>query len=345
MKVAVVILNYNGRKFLEQFLPNVIANCDPTTTEVVVADNASTDDSVSFMRERFPDIRLIENGSNGGFATGYNLALRQVEAQYYVLLNSDIEVTPHWIEPVIELMDADQQIAACQPKILSYYHKEQFEYAGASGGFIDKYGYPFCRGRVFQNLEEDKGQYDTPMEVFWATGACMFVRADLYHQVGGLDDSFFAHMEEIDLCWRLKNASYKVYCCPQSQVYHIGGGTLPKNSPRKTYLNFRNNLSLLVKNLPKKRVHRIILYRILLDWVAALKFLFEGCPKDFGMVFKAHWDFYRRLKSLREKRKGCEHRQVSCIYWRNIVFDTVFLGKKKYSELKESDFTTAPQSL
>ena len=183
------------------------------------------------------------------------------------------------------------------------------------------------------------------MEVFWATGACMFVRADLYHKVGGLDDSFFAHMEEIDLCWRLKNAGYKVYCCPQSQVYHIGGGTLPKNSPRKTYLNFRNNLSLLVKNLPKKRVHRIILYRILLDWVAALKFLLEGCPKDFGMVFKAHWDFYRRLKSLREKRRDCEHRQVSCVYWRNIVFDNVFLGKKKFSELKESDFTTAPQSL
>ena len=340
MKVAVVILNFNGQKFLEQFLPNVIANCDPTLAEIVVADNASTDDSVAFMREHFPEIRLIENGSNGGFATGYNLALRQVEAQYYVLLNSDIEVAPHWIEPVIELMDADPQIAACQPKILSYYDKEKFEYAGASGGFIDKYGYPFCRGRVFQNLEVDEHQYDDPIEVFWATGACMFVRADLYHQIGGLDDSFFAHMEEIDLCWRLKNASYKVYCCPQSWVYHIGGGTLPKNSPRKTYLNFRNNLSLLVKNLPKQRVHRTILYRIFLDWVAALKFLFEGCPKDFGMVFKAHWDFYKRLRSLRAYRKTMEHKQVSCIYQRNIVFDNVLRGKKKYSELKASDFTS-----
>ena len=192
---------------------------------------------------------------------------------------------------------------------------------------------------MFQNLEVDKGQYDTPMEVFWATGACMFVRADLYHKVGGLDDSFFAHMEEIDLCWRLKNAGYKVYCCPQSQVYHIGGGTLPKNSPRKTYLNFRNNLSLLVKNLPKKRVHRIILYRILLDWVAALKFLFEGCPKDFGMVFKAHWDFYKRLKTLREGRKTIEHKQVSCVYRRNIVFDNVLRGKKKFSELDPKDFS------
>lgn len=339
MKVAVVILNYNGKKFLEQFLPNVIANRDPNLAEIVVADNASTDESVAFMRERFPEIRLIENGSNGGFATGYNLALRQIEAQYYVLLNSDIEVAPHWIEPVIEMMDNDPQIAACQPKILSYYHKEQFEYAGASGGFIDKYGYPFCRGRVFQNLEKDEHQYDTPMEVFWATGACMFVRADLYHQLGGLDDSFFAHMEEIDLCWRLKNAGFKVYCCPQSWVFHIGGGTLPKNSPRKTYLNFRNNLSLLVKNLPKHRVHRIILYRIFLDWVAAFKFLIEGCPKDFRMVFKAHWDFYKRLKELREKRRGSEHKLVSCIYRKNIVFESIVRGKKKFSELKESSFT------
>ena len=339
MKVAVVILNYNGRKFLEQFLPNVIASCDPALAEVVVADNASEDDSVAFMREHFPKIRLIENGSNGGFATGYNLALRQVEAQYYVLLNSDIEVAPGWIEPVIAFMDADSQIAACQPKILSYYHKEQFEYAGASGGFIDKYGYPFCRGRIFQNLETDEGQYDTPMEVFWATGACMFVRADLYHQIGGLDDSFFAHMEEIDLCWRLKNVGYKVYCCPQSKVYHIGGGTLPKNSPRKTYLNFRNNLSLLVKNLPKHRVKRTILYRILLDWVAALKFLCEGCYKDCGMVFKAHWDFYRRLKSLRAKRKENTHQLVSCIYKRNIVFDSIVRGRKKFSELQERYFT------
>ena len=339
MKVAVVILNFNGRKFLEQFLPNVIANCDPTLVEIVVADNASTDESVAFMRERFPEIRLIENGSNGGFATGYNVALRQIEAQYYVLLNSDIEVAPRWIEPVIELMDADPQIAACQPKILSYYNKERFEYAGASGGFIDKYGYPFCRGRVFQNLEVDEHQYDVPKEVFWATGACMFVRADLYHQIGGLDDSFFAHMEEIDLCWRLKNAGYKVYCCPQSWVYHIGGGTLSKNSPRKTYLNFRNNLSLLVKNLPKRRVHRTIIYRIFLDWVAAFKFLVEGCPKDFCMVFKAHWDFYKRLKTLKEGRKSTEHEMVSCIYKRNIVFDNVIRGKKKFSELKESDFT------
>ena len=339
MKVAVVILNYNGRKFLEEFLPNVIANCDPALAEIVVADNASTDDSIALMKEKFPDIRLIENGCNGGFATGYNMALRQVEARYYVLLNSDIEVTPHWIEPIIEMMDADSQIAACQPKILSYFHKEQFEYAGASGGYIDKYGYPFCRGRIFQELENDNHQYDNPKEVFWATGACMFIRADLFHQIGGLDDSFFAHMEEIDLCWRLKNAGYKVYCCPQSWVYHIGGGTLPKNSPRKTYLNFRNNLSLLVKNLPEHQVGHTILYRIILDWAAAFKFLFDGCPKDFKMVYKAHWDFYKRLKDLRQKRSCGEHKTVSCIYQKNIVFESIFRGKKKFSELKQSEFT------
>ena len=338
-RVAVVILNYNGKSFLERFLPKVIESCNPAWAEVVVADNASTDGSVEFMRERFPHIRLIENGCNGGFTVGYNMALKQVEAQYYVLLNSDIEVTPGWIEPVIDLMDADRQIAACQPKILSFHHPERFEYAGACGGFIDKLGYPFCRGRVFQHLEKDEGQYDEAVEVFWATGACMFVRADLYRQMGGLDDSFFAHMEEIDLCWRLKNAGYKVYCCPASKVYHIGGGTLPKNSPRKTYLNFRNNLSLLVKNLPEKRVRPVIAYRIFLDWVAATKFLCEGCFKDFAMVFKAHRDFYRRLPALRAKRADARHRDVSCIYRKNIVVQSMLFRKSKYSELAEGDFS------
>ena len=341
MKVAVVILNYNGRKFLEQFLPNVLDNTNAEMAEVVVADNASTDDSVVFMREHFPQVRLIVNPSNGGFATGYNLALRKIEAEYYVLLNSDIEVTPHWIEPVIALMDADAQIAACQPKILSYHDKAKFEYAGACGGFIDKYGYPFCRGRVFQNLETDDNQYDAPMEVFWATGACMFVRADVFRQLGGLDDSFFAHMEEIDLCWRMKNAGYKVFCCPQSAIYHIGGGTLPKNSPRKTYLNFRNNLSLLVKNLPRNKVHRIILYRIMLDWVAAFKFLLEGCPRDFLAVFKAHCHFYKRLKSLRKQRVASTQGRVSCIYQRNVVFDCMLWGKKRFSDLNLKDFSSS----
>lgn len=338
-KVAVVILNYNGKRFLEQFLPNVLENTNAEMAEIVVADNASTDDSVAFMRECYPQIRLIVNGSNGGFATGYNQALRQIEAEYYVLLNSDVEVTPNWIEPVVSLMDSNPDIAACQPKILSYDDKTKFEYAGACGGFIDKYGYPFCRGRIFQHLETDSNQYNEPMEVFWATGACMFVRADLYLKHGGLDDSFFAHMEEIDFCWRMKNLGYKVFCCPQSRVYHIGGGTLPKNSPRKTYLNFRNNLSLLVKNLPDGKLLPVLAYRIVLDWVASCKFLAEGCVGDFLAVFRAHWDFYRRLPSLREKRHGLRRRKVGCIYQRNIVFDNILLGKKKYSELKPEDFS------
>ncbi len=339
-KVAVVILNYNGERYLEQFLPITIANCNLNEVEIVVADNASTDSSLELMRDCFPGIRVIKNKTNDGFSTGYNLALQHVEAQYYVLLNSDIEVTPDWIDPIVKLMDSDPKIAACQPKIRSYYHRDEFEYAGACGGFIDKYGYPFCRGRLFQHLEQDNGQYDEPREVFWATGACMFVRADLYHQIGGLDDSFFAHMEEIDLCWRLKNAGYKVYCCPQSVVYHIGGGTLPKNSPRKTYLNFRNNLSLLVKNLPRYRVLPVIVVRILLDWVAALKFWKEDCTEDSRMVFKAHRDFYKRLKTLRQKRGEVKHRRVSCVYRRNIVFAGFLLGKKHFSELREKDFVS-----
>ena len=338
-KVAVVILNYNGKRFLEQFLPNVLENTNRELAEIIVADNASTDDSVTFMQSHYPNIRLIENESNGGFATGYNLALRQIEAKYFVLLNSDIEVAPHWIEPVIEMMDSDENIAACQPKILSFYDKTKFEYAGSCGGFIDKFGYPFCRGRIFQNLETDEGQYDTPLEIFWATGACMFVRAELFLKHGGLDDSFFAHMEEIDFCWRMKNLGYKVFCCPQSKVYHIGGGTLPKNSPQKTYLNFRNNLSLLVKNLTDNKIHRVIVYRIFLDWIAAFKFLFEGCAGDFKAVFQAHIDFYKRLDSLREKRRQLQQHQVSCIYQRNIVFDGILFGKKKFSDLKPERFS------
>ena len=338
-RVAVVILNYNGKKFLEEFLPNVIANTNAELADVVVADNASADGSVELMRERFPKIRLIENGFNGGFATGYNLALRQIEAEFFVLLNSDIEVTPQWIEPIIELMDNDQKIAACQPKILSYDEKEKFEYAGASGGFIDKYGYPFCRGRVFQHLEEDKGQYDDICEVFWATGACMFVRADLYLENGGLDDSFFAHMEEIDFCWRMKNLGYKIYCCPQSKVYHIGGGTLPKSSARKTYLNFRNNLSLLYKNLPSNRVFWVIVYRIMLDWVAAFKFLCGGSLADFWAVIRAHFAFYRRIRSIRQLRKTLQNRQVGQMYQRNIVFENFLKGKKTYSDLDPKKFS------
>jgi hypothetical protein len=273
--IAVVILNWNGRKYLEQFLPPLVQH-SRDEAEIIVADNASSDDSVAFLREHYPSIRIISNPSNEGFSRGYNLALKQVEADYYVLLNSDIEVTPNWIRPVIDLMEKDRSVAACQPKILSFYERTKFEYAGAAGGFIDKYGYPFCRGRIFQSLEEDNGQYNDAIEIFWATGACMFVRADLFHQSGGLDEDFFAHMEEIDLCWRLKNEGYRIMYCPDSTVYHIGGGTLPKISWRKTYFNFRNNFYLLYKNLPDNLVNEVFAKRLVLDGIAAMKFLFTA---------------------------------------------------------------------
>jgi GT2 family glycosyltransferase len=264
MKIAVVILNWNGKKFLEQFLPNVLEH-SADRAEVIIADNASTDDSVEFLKQNYPHIRLIQNAENGGFSKGYNDALKHVEADYFVLLNSDIEVTPNWIQPVINLMESDKNIVVCQPKIRSYYEREKFEYAGAAGGFMDRFGYPFCRGRIFETIETDHGQYDDVCEVFWATGAAMFVKAPIYREFGGLDEDFFAHMEEIDFCWRVKNAGYKVMYCPDSTIYHIGGGTLPKHSPRKTYLNFRNNLSLLYKNLYSTELFFVFFVRSFLD--------------------------------------------------------------------------------
>ena len=332
-KTAVVILNYNGKKFLEDFLPTVIDK-SKDVADIWVADNNSSDGSVELLKSDFPEVNLIINKVNGGYATGYNLALKQIEAEYYILLNSDIEVTDNWIEPVIELMDSDKNIAACQPKILSFYEKDKFEYAGASGGFIDKYGYPFCRGRLFQSLETDTGQYNDAVEVFWASGACMFVRADLFHKHGGLDDDFFAHMEEIDLCWRLKNYGHKIMVCPSSTVFHVGGGTLPKNSPRKTYLNFRNNFSLLYKNLPANRLFQVFALRLLLDGVAGIKFLLEGGFQDFLAVIKAHFYFYRNIGKLRNKRKKLKQGKVSQIYDGNIVVEHYLKRKNRFSDLE-----------
>ncbi|HQO50789.1 MAG TPA: glycosyltransferase family 2 protein, partial [Bacteroidales bacterium] len=323
---AVVILNYNGKRFLERFLPGVISR-SAHMAEIIVADNASTDGSVRFMQEHFPQVRLILNDRNGGFAAGYNEALAQVDTEYYVLLNSDIEVGEGWLEPLLEMMETDASIAACQPKLLSFADKAYFEYAGAAGGFIDKFGYPFCRGRLFQNVEKDEGQYDTALEVFWASGACMFVRSDLYHRMGGLDADFFAHMEEIDFCWRLKNVGYKIMYCPDSEVYHIGGGTLPKNSPRKTYLNFRNNLSMLFKNLPPSFFAYVIFTRLFLDGVASLKFLIEGGWGDFFAVLRAHAHFYRKIPALRAKRRKINPQAVSRVYKKNIVVE-YFLKRK-----------------
>jgi GT2 family glycosyltransferase len=335
-KVAVVILNWNGKSFLEKFLPSVIKYS--SSAQIIVADNQSSDDSVSFLKQHFPAVRIIINPSNDGFSTGYNLALKQVEAEYYVLLNSDVEVTEKWIEPIIDLMDSNKQIAACQPKILDYNHKTTFEYAGAAGGFMDKYGYPFCRGRIFNSLEEDKGQYNNSTEVFWATGACMFVRAEAFWKVGGFDDDYFAHMEEIDVCWRMKNIGYQIYVEPKSHVYHVGGGTLNKLSPRKTFLNFRNNLITLTKNASPRFLFFKIIYRMILDGVAAFKFLAEGHGSHFIAVIKAHFSFYAHLPSTLKKRDEMrlmdEFKDATTgVYTENIVFAHFVKGVKNYSDL------------
>lgn len=331
-KVAVVILNWNGKKFLIDLLPTLIKHT-PENVDIVVGDNASTDGSVDFLKEEYPQIQIIQNDRNYGFAEGYNKVLEKVSADYYVLLNSDVEVTHNWITPVVDMMEQDKDIAICQPKLLSYYNRDTFEYAGGAGGFIDKYGYPFCRGRIFNSLEKDYGQYDNACEIFWATGAAMFVKADVWKQLRGLDGDFFAHMEEIDFCWRAKNAGYKVCYCPKSVVYHIGGGTLPTSSPFKTYLNFRNNFYLLFKNLQKRQLIYIYPIRIIMDWVAAIKFLTEKKPKEFTAVIKAHWHFYKHIPMLKKKRKGITQRSVSNIYNGNIVLEYYLKGKKEFSKL------------
>jgi len=338
IKVAIVILNWNGRQFLERFLP-LLVKYNPPFAEIIIADNDSKDDSLDFVRGKYPALRIIQNKENGGFAKGYNDALSQVEVEYYVLLNSDIEVTEHWIEPVIELMDSDPTIAACQPKILSYLDPKKFEYAGAAGGFIDKYGYPFCRGRIFEHLEPEQGQYNDTREIFWATGACMFVRASVYNKVGGLDKDFFAHMEEIDFCWRVKNEGYKVMFCSGSKVYHVGGGTLPKSSSRKTYLNFRNNFILLYKNLPTGKFLLVFFVRLVFDGFAAMKFLFDGGIKDFLAVGKAHWTFYFTFLKHRKKRQYIHQKQVNSIYKKCIVFEYYLRKKVLYTQLDPEKFS------
>ena len=290
-KISVVILNWNGVGMLQKFLPKVVEYSVNQGVEICVADNASTDESVSYLQANFPNVRLIVLDKNYGFAEGYNRALEQVEAEYVVLLNSDVEVTPHWLEPLVEYMDAHPEVAACQPKIRSERNKEYFEYAGAAGGYLDKYGYPFCRGRIFDVVEKDEGQYDTVSSVFWATGAALFIRLKDYWGAGGLDGRFFAHMEEIDLCWRLRSRGRGIVCIPQSVVYHVGAATLKRENPRKTFLNFRNNLLMLYKNLPEKELKKVMFIRGLLDWVATFVFLLKGDGKNARAVWQARKEF------------------------------------------------------
>ena len=302
MKIAVVILNWNGRKMLERYLSNVLTYSQEDAT-VVVADNASTDDSVEWLRQHHPDVPLIVLEKNWGFADGYNQALAHIEAEYYVLLNSDVEVTHHWLTPLVEFMDSHADVAACQPKLLAVHDHDSFEYAGACGGFIDRYGYPFCRGRIFDTVEQDNGQYDTAAEVLWATGACLMVRSNDYWEVGGLDGRFFAHNEEIDLCWRLRNANYRIVACGSSTVYHLGGATLSNTNPHKTYLNFRNNLIMMVKNYNSTPLLLLsLLCRLILDGIAGLMFICKGQWRFCWAIVRAHWAFFASAKQTKTKR-------------------------------------------
>lgn len=330
-KVAVVILNWNGRKFLQQFLPGLIENSSVPCVELYVADNGSTDDSVSFIQQNYPQIKLVLFDKNYGFTGGYNKALGQIESEYFVILNSDVEVTPNWLEPLIDFMDKNRASAACQPKIKSFAQKDYFEYAGAAGGFIDKYGYPFCRGRILNELEKDEGQYDDVREIFWATGACMFVRASVFQSAGGFDEDFFAHMEEIDLCWRFKNMGHKIYYHPASVVYHVGGGALPNDSPRKLFLNYRNNLFLLLKNLNGAQLLPGLFKRMILDGFSATLYLTGLKFSSFGAVFRAHLAFYKLLFKMYRKRnkKQLKLNQIEEIYPGSIVYE-YFLKKRKY---------------
>lgn len=332
--VAIVILNWNGKKFLEKFLPSVTASVY-TNKKIIVADNASTDDSIIFLQQQYPQVGILQNKTNEGFAKGYNTALKQVQADYYVLLNSDVEVTPNWIGPVIDLMESDPAIAACQPKILAFDDKNTFEYAGACGGWLDEFGYPFSRGRVFDSCETDTGQYNTVHQCFWAGGAAFFVRASVYHELKGLDEFFFAHQEEIDLCWRMQLAGYKIFAQPASVVYHVGGGTLQRGNTQKTFLNFRNNLVMLAKNLSFAEAFWKIPFRIFLDALAAWRALLGGDGGYFKAILKAHLHFADWLLSKQKqsvfpaKKDG----KTSGWYKGSVVWAYFIQKKKTFSEI------------
>lgn len=337
-KVSVVILNWNGEQMLRQFLPTVVSCSAGEEVEVCVADNASTDASVQWLRNEFPAVRLIVLDRNYGFAEGYNRALEQVDAEYVVLLNSDVEVTPHWLEPLLTFMDAHPEVAACQPKLLDQRKKSFFEYAGAAGGYLDKYGYPFCRGRIFDVVEEEDGQYETSVPVFWVSGAAMFIRLKDYREVGGLDNRFFAHMEEIDLCWRLKSRGKELMYIPQSRVFHVGGATLNKDNPRKTFLNFRNNLLMLYKNLPEAELTSVMCIRGWLDRLAACVFFLKGERGNARAVFQARKEFKQLRASYQQQRKeNLEKSVVTSIPERSpfsILWKFHIGRKKRFSQLK-----------
>lgn len=333
---AIAILNYNGCSLLQTYLPVVVQH-HPIHT-IYMIDNGSTDDSIQWLKTHYPSISIIQNAKNYGFAKGYNQGLKHIQADYYILMNNDIRTTENWLEPILAFMSKREEVAVCMPKLLDDRNTEKFEYAGACGGYLDVLGYPFCRGRIFQELEADKGQYNDIREIFWATGACMVIKSTVFWQAGGFDDDFFAHMEEIDLCWRIKNLGYKVLVYSESKVYHLGGGTLQKINPHKTYLNFRNSLLTLVKNHPYKNLFWKIIFRLLLDGVAGLKFLVEGHGKHTWAVVRAHFFFYKNFKKFFNKRKAFEvqHRvqyTFEPTLHKSIVIQHYLFGKKTFTEL------------
>lgn len=336
-EVAVVILNWNGKTLMEEFLPSVINYTPADRAEIVVADNGSTDGSVEMLKEKFPQVRLILLDKNYGFAEGYNQALKQIDTKYTVLLNSDVEVTPGWIEAPLKILNEQPDIAAAQPKILAQKDKAYFEYAGACGGFMDRYGYPYCRGRMLHVIEKDNGQYDTPIDVLWATGACHFIRTEVYKREGGLDGRFFAHQEEIDFCWRLRCRGYRLVCTPDSVVYHVGGATLNVESPRKTYLNFRNNLLMVYKNLGEADIKHVMRARFFLDYLAAFKFLLTGHFKNATAIYKARQDYFSLKETYTPIRKENLRKTVLSVIpelsRKSLILSFYLKGIRKYSEL------------
>lgn len=339
MSIAVVILNYNGQELLQELLPKVVNYSQEA--EIIVADNASTDNSIALLEAQFPDIRIVKLEKNYGFAGGYNEALAKIKSDFYVLLNSDVEVTEHWLQPLIAYLEQHPHTVACQPKIKSYNERAYFEYAGACGGFIDKLGYPFCRGRILDTLEEDHGQYDTVTDIFWATGACLVIRADKFHSVGGFDERFFAHMEEIDLCWRLKARGNNIVCIPQSVIYHIGAQTLSKESPQKTFLNFRNNWLMIYKNQPN-HLFTTLFVRLFLDWAAALNLLRKGKSKNAIAVIKAHIDFLVKHSQFKYDRKNnlylTKHRMPKGLFKGIIIWEYYIKNRKTYTHYSHEYF-------
>lgn len=329
-KIAVVILNWNGKHLLGKFLPSVVEYSD--LAKIYVADNASTDNSVLFLEENYPTIQIIRNLENFGYAKGYNVALKEVNEPYLVLLNSDVEVTENWLYPALEIFENESQTAALQPKILDFKNKDYYEYAGAAGGFIDKYAFPFCRGRIFSTLEKDHNQYDKITEIFWASGACLFIRKATFEKMGGFDEDFFAHQEEIDLCWRIQNQNLKIKFIPDSKVYHIGGATLKENSPQKTFLNFRNSLLTLLKNHPKKRLFLTFFIRLCLDGIAGVYFLLQGKPLHTWAVARAHFSVYANLNKMLKKRAFRQKRNY--YHTNSIVFDYYIKNKSNFSSIK-----------